>query len=85
MSAERRSIGRIFAGLGLFVIGLVPAVVTFVGLWGFMTEVDPALWMKGKEAARMPVSVVVLVFTGLIAAYGVKMIRGELKKPTGQG
>lgn len=79
--SERRSIGRILAGLGLLVIGLVPALVTAVGIVGFMTEVPPELWIKGKEATRLPVSVVVLIFTGLVAAYGVKMIAGEVKKP----
>lgn len=79
--SEHRSIGRIFAGLGLLVIGLLPALVTLVGIVGFMTEVPPELWIKGKEATRLPVSVVVLIFTGLVAAYGVKMIGGELRKP----
>lgn len=80
--SEHRSIGRILAGLGLLVIGLLPALVTLVGIVGFMTEVPPELWVKGKEATRLPVSVVVLIFTALLASYGVKMIVGELRKPS---
>ena len=78
---ETRSFGRMAAGAGLLLVGAPAALFTAVDLVLFMLHVPPGQWVKGVEAARMPVAAVVLVFTSLLAAYGLRMIAGELRKP----
>jgi hypothetical protein len=81
--SEKRSFGRMAAGAGLVLLGGPAALFTAVDLALFLLHTPPGRWVAGVEAARMPVAVVVLLFAGLVAAYGWRMIAGELRKGRG--
>lgn len=70
---------QVAAGAALAVIGLVPAAFKAWELFWFLTRVPPGEWMKGQEGAAMPVSIVVLIFAGLVGAWGVRKVIRELK------
>lgn len=70
---------QVLAGAALAVVGLVPAAFKAIELFWFLTRVPSGQWMKGEEAAAMPVSIVVLIFAGLVGAWGVRKVIRELK------
>ena len=78
----KRNLGQIAMGVALALLAGPVALFKAVELAFFLTGVAPDHWMTSAEPTAMPVSIVVLIFAGLVAAYGVRMVFRELKTPT---
>ena len=80
--ATKRNLGQIAMGVALALMAGPVALFKLVELGFFMTGVAPGQWMTAAEPTAMPVSIVVMLFAGLVAAYGVRMVIRELRSPS---
>ena len=78
---KKPNLGQLAMGAALALIAGPVALFKAVELAFFFTGVAPDRWITPAEPTAMPVSIVVLIFSGLAAAYGVRMIVRELKSP----
>ncbi|MDO8900351.1 MAG: hypothetical protein Q7V15_03260 [Phenylobacterium sp.] len=78
----KRNLGQIAMGAALALLAGPVALFKLVELVFFLTGVAPGEWMTAAEPTAMPVSVVVMSFAGLVAAYGVRMVYRELRSPS---
>ncbi|MFP5449820.1 MAG: hypothetical protein ACLGHU_13865 [Alphaproteobacteria bacterium] len=77
----KRNLGQIAMGAALALLAGPVALFKLVELGFFLTGVAPGQWMTAAEPTAMPVSIVVMLFAGLVAAYGVRMIIREVRSP----
>jgi hypothetical protein len=77
----KRNLGQIVMGAALALLAGPVALFKLVELGFFLTGVAPGQWMTAAEPTAMPVSIVVMLFAGLAAAYGVRMIIREFRSP----
>jgi hypothetical protein len=77
----KRNLGQIAMGAALALLAGPVALFKLVELGFFLTGVAPGQWMTAAEPTAMPVSIVVMLFAGLAAAYGVRMIIREFRSP----
>lgn len=77
----KRNLGQIAMGAALALLAGPVALFKLVELGFFLTGVAPGQWMTAAEPTAMPVSIVVMLFAGLTAAYGVRMIIREFRSP----
>lgn len=75
----KRNPGQIAMGAALALVAGPVALFKLVELGFFLTGVAPGQWMTAAEPTAMPVSIVVMLFAGLAAAYGVRMIIREFR------
>ncbi|MFT4936624.1 MAG: hypothetical protein ACI9LT_003343 [Pseudoalteromonas distincta] len=75
----KRNLGQIAMGAALALVAGPVALFKLVELGFFLTGVAPGQWMTAAEPTAMPVSIVVMLFAGLAAAYGVRMIIREFR------
>ncbi|MDP3299843.1 MAG: hypothetical protein Q8M38_07070, partial [Phenylobacterium sp.] len=75
-------LGQIAMGVTLALMAGPVALFKVVELGFFLTGVAPGEWMTAAEPTAMPVSIVVLIFAGMVAAYGVRMVIRELRSPS---
>ena len=78
---KKPNLGQIAMGAALALIAGPVALFKAVEIAFFLTGVAPDHWMTPSEPTALPVSVAVLIFAGLAAAYGVRMIVRELRPP----
>lgn len=78
----KRNLGQIAMGAALALLAGPVALFKLVELGFFLTGVAPGQWMTATEPTAMPVSIVVMLFAGLVAAYGVRMIIREVRSPS---
>lgn len=71
--------GQIALGGALVLFGGPIALFKAVELIFFLTGVAPGAWLRQAEPTAMPVSVVVMLFAGAVAAYGVRKILREFR------
>lgn len=77
----KHNLGQIAMGAALALLAGPVALFKLVELGFFLTGVAPGQWMTAAEPTAMPVSIVVMLFAGLVAAYGVRMIIREVRSP----
>ena len=73
----KRNLGQIAMGAALALMAGPVALFKLVELGFFLTGVAPGQ----AEPTAMPVSIVVMLFAGLVAAYGVRMVIREFRSP----
>ena len=78
---RRPKLSQIALGAALALVTGPVAAFKLIEVVFYMASVPPSRWVGGDEPTALPVSVVVLIFAGLAAAYGVKMILREVRGP----
>lgn len=78
---RKPNLGQIAMGAALALIAGPVAAFKLIEVAFYLTGVAPGQWMTGAEPTALPVSIVVLIFAGLVAAYGVRMILREVRGP----
>lgn len=81
-SPAKRNLGQIAMGGALALMAGPIALFKFLELAFYLTSVSPGRWISAVEPTAMPVSIVVMAFAGLVAAYGVRMIIREFRSPS---
>ncbi|MEW6018900.1 MAG: hypothetical protein AB1760_12585 [Pseudomonadota bacterium] len=78
---RKPNLGQIAMGAALALVAGPIAAFKAMEIIFYMASVAPGDWIGGAEPTALPVSVVVLIFAGLTAAYGVRMILREVRGP----